>query len=416
MNKLIPTILLFFFISATVTTAFTPVSASSELVEDTWNTKTPMTQARASLGVIAVDGKIYAIGGYSTDGSVVGTNEQYNPKTDEWVTMTAMPTARKNFATVAYEEKIYCLGGESKNGMTRTLEVYDTTTDKWNVKKNAPFNAVLKIQAHVVDGQIFIIHGKNLFTYDPVTDVWTQKNSIPHFDDSMPQSDDVGIPSYDVTFVMDNKIIAYLKYSYEYLRYNEKVMIYDTKTDVWSEDKKSTTEGIYAKPNKWSDTSGYIHITDSCMTTGVYAPKKVYAFGLGPGPGQPTFINWVYDPVRDTWSNIENIPIYLDQFGVAVVDDILYVIGGKEAFGYNICSSNEQYVPIGYHDTLSSSTSPSATRPPSNAVVPTEPNSSGPFLTGPVIVIIVVANSVVVTISLFSYLRKRKNAKGVKYE
>jgi len=410
MDKFIPVILLFFFISGTFATALNPVSAS-ELVEDSWNTKTPMTQARASLGVIAVDGKIYAIGGYSADGSVVGTNERYNPKTDEWVTMTSMPTARKNFAAVVHEGKIYCIGGESKNGITSVIEVYDTVTDKWNIKKNVPFNVVCNIRANVVGGQIFIIHGKNLFIYDTVADVWTQKNSIPHLDDSMPQSDDTGVPSYDFTFVMDNKIIAYFKYSYEYLRYNEKVMIYDIKTDVWSEGKTSTTEGIYAKPNKWSDTSGYIHITASCMTTGVYAPKKVYAFGLGPGPGQPTFINWVYDPVKDTWSNIENIPIYIDQFGVAVVDDILYVIGGKEAFGYGVCSGNEQYVPIGYHNTLSSIISPSATLPPSNAVVSTEPDSSESehvwsFLIPSVVVATVLTVGGVT--ALFFYLRGRK--------
>ncbi|MCL1970209.1 MAG: hypothetical protein FWF66_01940 [Candidatus Bathyarchaeota archaeon] len=43
---------------------FSSVSAS-ELVENSWNTKAPLSQARASLGVVAVDGKIYAIGGYA---------------------------------------------------------------------------------------------------------------------------------------------------------------------------------------------------------------------------------------------------------------------------------------------------------------------------------------------------------------
>jgi hypothetical protein len=52
---------------------FNSVSASS-LVENSWTPKAPMQQARNSLGVIAVDGKIYAIGGYTVNDKIVGIN------------------------------------------------------------------------------------------------------------------------------------------------------------------------------------------------------------------------------------------------------------------------------------------------------------------------------------------------------
>lgn len=51
--------LLFFFISGTFVATFNPVSAS-ELAENSWNTKMPMSQARQGLGAVTVDGKIYA--------------------------------------------------------------------------------------------------------------------------------------------------------------------------------------------------------------------------------------------------------------------------------------------------------------------------------------------------------------------
>jgi len=89
---------------------FSSVSSSSELVEDSWNTKTPMSQARSGLGVVAVDGKIYAIGG-RTETGFVGTNECYNPKTDKWITLKPMPTPRRSFAIAEYQDKIYCIGG-----------------------------------------------------------------------------------------------------------------------------------------------------------------------------------------------------------------------------------------------------------------------------------------------------------------
>ncbi|MDR0319034.1 MAG: hypothetical protein LBI09_03260, partial [Nitrososphaerota archaeon] len=40
-----------------------------------------MSQARYGLGVVAVGGLIYAIGGYTDDG-VVGINECYDPVSD----------------------------------------------------------------------------------------------------------------------------------------------------------------------------------------------------------------------------------------------------------------------------------------------------------------------------------------------
>jgi N-acetylneuraminic acid mutarotase len=88
-------LLIFFFISGLFITAFNPVSAAG-LVENSWATKAPMQQARNSLGVVAVDNKIYAIGGYTADSKIVGINEQYDPKTDTWITMASMPTQEVN--------------------------------------------------------------------------------------------------------------------------------------------------------------------------------------------------------------------------------------------------------------------------------------------------------------------------------
>jgi len=144
--------LLFFFIAGTFAISFNPVSASG-LVEDSWNTKTSMNQARYDLGVVAVDGKIYAIGGYAPvlyDGYTnfgVGTNECYDPVTDTWVTLEPMLAPRASFAIAAYQGKIYCIGGAGPNGLCGTNEVYDIATDSWSAKTAMPFNdSFLKAQ------------------------------------------------------------------------------------------------------------------------------------------------------------------------------------------------------------------------------------------------------------------------------
>jgi hypothetical protein len=74
------------------TTGFLPVSGT----EDSWTTLEPMPTARSGFGVVAVNGKIYPIGGSTARGfapsvpgsavlgnsdidKIVGTNEEYDP-------------------------------------------------------------------------------------------------------------------------------------------------------------------------------------------------------------------------------------------------------------------------------------------------------------------------------------------------
>src|SRR5512135_85726 len=91
-----------------------PVSGATE-TGNTWVEKSPMHQARCGLGVIAVEGKVYAIGGTPSGDSfienVMGTTEQYDPTTDMWVYKKSMPTPRAFFSVASYQNKIYCIGG-----------------------------------------------------------------------------------------------------------------------------------------------------------------------------------------------------------------------------------------------------------------------------------------------------------------
>lgn len=84
------------------------------------------------------------------------------------------------------------------------------------------------------------------------------------------------------------------------------------------------------------------------VTSGIYAPQRVYIF-------TSNFINkttstLVYDPTKDTWSVNEGMPTMRYSCGVAVVDDVLYIIGGS--IPGQPLSTNEQYVPLGYQGTL----------------------------------------------------------------
>ncbi|MDR0797410.1 MAG: hypothetical protein LBE70_01630 [Nitrososphaerota archaeon] len=340
MNKFIAVILLFLFVNGSFVVVFSSVSAS-ELIEDSWNTKTPMKQARLDLGAVAVNGKIYAIGGISDGVGYVGANERYDPATDMWVTLASMPTPRTGFAITACGDKIYCIGGYGydESGLipktSRDVnEVYDIASDSWSVKTPLPVSEYF-IQAHVVDGKIFVVTQQALYVYDPVNDSWTNKTSIPT----------QRIHAFSA--VVDNKIIivdqiSQRNYTLDYVDVSDvtmKVMIYDTKKDVWSEGQSS--------PEYIRNPDSLIRPVVVGATTGSYAQKKLYVIEN----------NYVYDPVENTWLTFTGPSKSVIGYGVAAVDDILYVFGGI----HHPHVENMQYVPIDHKNAVPASEPPKPT-------------------------------------------------------
>jgi len=307
--------------------------------EDSWATKVPMQQARSGLGVAAVNGKIYAIGGVISGGfvpsspgsavyagktpvDVTGSNEEYDPETDTWTYKAAMPTPRAVFAIAVYQNKIYCLGGKTSNSYTGVNEVYDPATDTWETKTSMP-TARAFLRASVVGDKIYLIGGHGLSpdefllvneVYDPVTDTWS--SSEPMLSGTL-----FGYASA----VCDNKIYIIGGLSQDHV-VNQ---IYDTETDTW----------IYGT----SPPSG-VGGGAAATTTGDLAPKRIYVIGN-------TNVG-VYDPDTDTWSNGTQILTTRFNLGVAIVNDVLYAIGGHTySFipgNYEPLAVNEQYTPIGY--------------------------------------------------------------------
>jgi N-acetylneuraminic acid mutarotase len=400
MNKVVLAIMLiFFFISGLFTSVVSPVSAL-DLVEDTWNTKTPMGQARYDLGVIAVDGRIYAIGG-RTNTAFVSTNEQYNPVTDTWTSRNAMPTPRASFAIATYEGKIYCIGGYDNSyydtyprPVLSVNEVYDTVTDSWSTKTSIPVSGYY-LQAHVVDGKIFILNAnKDLYLYNPQTDSWTQKSSIPHPNTNVNSNSSDTITECGFSVTVNNKIMVYFEYISDVWTYRNKLMIYDPKTDEWTE---GNTPSVIPSDvsNPFAPFTGMFGSTET--TSGTYAPKKAYVFSTNNDI-------LIYDPTDDTWTTTKRMPtINLQFFDVTIIDDIFYIIGGlkntDEQTGnslHHVYSLNMQYIPIGYN--------PTPVTPEHTENKPLKPTLNNTILTAITITIIII----ITTALIFSLKNKKR--------
>jgi len=334
-------------LTASCTVFANAVSYSARSRWDSWGSKASMPTERVTVGAAVVKGKIYVMGG---NGDYHDTNEMYDPTTDTWATKTPMLTSRKSFGIAVYQDRIYVMGGvtgynESTHSyiISGVNEIYDPATDTWETRASMPTHRY-GIGANVVEGKIYVIGGKNASgwidgvneVYDPATDRWTTKTPIPTR------------VSFYASAVFDNKI--YVIGGYNGSVYVDLTQIYDPETDTWSNGAPIPFPAVGVGAG---------------ATTGVWAPKRIYVIGAT----QPYGIsstdwegnvlevlinnvqNQIYDPERDEWSTGAALPIARILFGVAVVNDILYAIGGTNSMmfsSYITFGDNQQYTPYGY--------------------------------------------------------------------
>jgi hypothetical protein len=176
---------------------------------DTWKALAPMPGKRGSAIAEQVGGKIYVIGGATTNpGSKetavfasrparsVGTNEVYDPATNKWETRSAMPTARNHAFSGAVNGKIYVLGGRigspfiTVSSNVDVVEEYDPATDQWgSIKARMPTprsgggSATFAGKIYTAGGELQTPQMTPAFraleAYDAATNTWGVLPSMP---------------------------------------------------------------------------------------------------------------------------------------------------------------------------------------------------------------------------------------------
>ncbi|MEJ2258164.1 MAG: kelch repeat-containing protein [Woeseiaceae bacterium] len=150
---------------------------------DSWTFATPMLRAVTNHAAVALDGKIYVVGGEEDFLPMSGAVQEYDPATQLWTLRASMQTPREGAAAAAFDGRIYVIGGTSGGMDIGTVEAYDPATDSW--ASLPPLTEPRRdLSAEVVGDELMALGGHTgsyaldagyrrvVEVYDPVDNVW----------------------------------------------------------------------------------------------------------------------------------------------------------------------------------------------------------------------------------------------------
>lgn len=159
---------------------------------NTWTTLASIPMAIHHAGLIGLNDKLYLIGGYDDIGKMlraepdIASTWVYDPAADSWSSIADMPAPRAAQGVVALDGKIYAVAGTGTGA--QDIWIYDPATDTWDDSPRAQLSIKREhVSAYVVDGKIYVVGGRwanvniaSVEIYDPATDTWTNGAEMPH--------------------------------------------------------------------------------------------------------------------------------------------------------------------------------------------------------------------------------------------
>lgn len=172
--------------------AITPSLQEYDPSTDRWTAKAPMPVGLHHVGIGAIGGRLYVIGGYSQSGlsvwKPVTTAYAYDPATDIWAELAPMPTARGALSVTEHDGKLYAIGGYDGKTNSPAVEVYDPVRNVWTAGASLPTprdhlaTATVSGKVYAIGGRLNGDYGRNLAVtemYDPAMDRWARVADLP---------------------------------------------------------------------------------------------------------------------------------------------------------------------------------------------------------------------------------------------
>jgi len=246
-----------------------------------WTQLAGMMESRYAHGCVALDGKLYAVGGVGAAYEVLDTAEVYDPQADGWQPLAKMSTARYGLGLAVVGGKVYAMGGRDDGSSLDLVEAYDPQLGAW--AQVAGMSVKRRFHASVVlDGKIYAMGGNGdgavmldtVEAYDPQADTWQQVASMPR-----------GLYRHAAA-AMGGKIYV-TGGSYQLESVNS-VYVYDPQADAWTQ---LASMSVARRHHASAAVGG-----------------KLYVFGGESGAGSVRLSTAeVYDPASDSWAQVSSL-------------------------------------------------------------------------------------------------------------
>ncbi|XP_026951718.1 kelch-like protein 8 isoform X2 [Sagmatias obliquidens] len=147
--------------------------------KNSWFFGPEMNSRRRHVGVISVEGKVYAVGGH--DGNEhLGSMEMFDPLNNKWMMKASMNTKRRGIALASLGGPIYAIGGLDDNTCFNDVERYDIDSDQWstvapmNTPRGGVGSVALVNHVYAVGGNDGVASLSSVERYDPHLDKWIE--------------------------------------------------------------------------------------------------------------------------------------------------------------------------------------------------------------------------------------------------
>lgn len=276
---------------------------------------------------VAVNGKIYAFGGWDTNRVL-----EYDPMTNVWTEKAGMPRARGGTVALEYNGKVLVAGGNPTPWGSSELDVYDPAQNNWTTKSPMPYQwGGWGVAGGIINDKMYVVGGYNWYShdetycreYDITNDAWTLKTNMP-----------IAVSWMNSSVINDKLYVVGGGYGTGNISWTNKIQTYDKYSNTWQ---ASLDFPIY------SSGSGVIPYNNILYVIGglnMVPPFPFYWNGVVDNIHSFNNMNiYTIDPILGIVTSISVMPV-IDGGQVVVVGNVLYLVGsggsGQELWGFGL--------------------------------------------------------------------------------
>jgi len=307
--------------------------ATTAQAQGKWVKLAPFPEPAEEVVGVAAGGRLYVFCGLAPGGKAIGMVYEYDPAIDKWAKKKLMPLLSHHVAFTEYRGKIYAFGGfvPQPPGPLAWVPVdnaweYDPAADSWKALASMPTRRGSPVAA-VAGDKIYVIGGATtppgsketavnparphvslgtVEEYDPPTNSWRQRNSMP-----TPRNHATAGVVNGKIYVIGGRVgNAFITAGSSNV---DTVEEYDPATDTWGSARAKTPSAR------------------SAMASGVYG-GRIYVTG---GEGQNAQMMYTfraleaYDPASNSWTILPSMPVSRHGLAGAVVGNRLHMVSGS---------------------------------------------------------------------------------------